>query len=71
MSTQEIQQLPRAEKLRLMELLWEELSHDDTGYESPAWHGDALRETAQRVAEGREQTLDWEAAKAKLRKPVA
>jgi hypothetical protein len=68
MSALEIQQLPRQEKLRLMEALWADLSRDEAEVESPAWHADALRETAERVARGEEKILDWEQAKTKLRK---
>jgi hypothetical protein len=68
MSALEIQQLPREEKLRLMEALWADLSRDEAEVESPAWHADALRETAERVARGEEKVLDWEQAKTKLRK---
>ena len=71
MSIHEIQQLPRQEKLRLMETLWAELSRDEAELESPAWHAAALAETSQRLATGEEQTLDWEQAKAALRKPAA
>lgn len=60
-------QLPRAEKLRLMETLWEGLSRKDEEVVSPAWHGDALAETERHLAEGREQVLDWDRAKAELR----
>ena len=67
MSALEIQQMPRQEKLKLMEILWAELSRDEAELESPAWHGDALRETAERRARGEEAVLDWEQAKAKLR----
>jgi hypothetical protein len=67
MSALEIQQLPRQEKLRLMEILWDDLSRNDTEFESPAWHADALRETAERRARGEEALLDWDEAKAKLR----
>ena len=67
MSALEIQQLPRQEKLKLMEILWAELSRDEAELESPAWHADALRETAERRALGEEAVLDWEEAKAKLR----
>ena len=67
MSLLEIQQLPRLEKLRLMEDLWTDLSREDAELESPAWHADALRETADRVARGEETLLDWEDAEAKLR----
>jgi Putative addiction module component len=68
MSALEIQQMPRKEKLRLMEALWADLSRDEAEVESPAWHANALRETAARVARGEENILDWERAKTKLRK---
>ena len=60
-------QLPRTEKLRLMETLWEELSRGGA-VESPAWHGEALAETERRLAEGREEVLDWPSVKAELRR---
>ena len=59
--------LPRTDKLHLMETLWTDLSRDEAGFESPAWHGDALAETEQRLAEGREQVFAWESVKAELR----
>ena len=68
MSALEIQQMPRAEKLRLMEMLWADLSRDEAEFESPAWHADALRETAERRARGEETLMDWDEAKAKLRR---
>ena len=67
MIAQEIQDMPRQEKLRLMELLWADLSRDEAEVEPPAWHADVLRETAERVSRGEEEVLDWEQAKAKLR----
>ena len=69
MSVVEIQQMPRQEKLRLMEILWVELSREESELDSPAWHATALRETAERFARGEEQALDWTQAKAELRKP--
>jgi hypothetical protein len=71
MSVPDIQHLPRQEKLRLMETLWEDLSRDEAELESPAWHEKALAETEQRLANGQEQVLDWEQAKAELRKRPA
>ena len=68
MSALEIQQMPRREKLKLMETLWADLSRDEAEVESPAWHADALRETSERVARGEEKFLVWEQAKAELRK---
>jgi hypothetical protein len=60
-------QLQRKDKLRLMESLWRELSHAESELESPAWHGSALAETERRLAEGREEMLDWHRTKAELR----
>lgn len=60
-------QLPREDKLRLMETLWSELLRDEAGVESPAWHAEILAETKRRLAEGGEQLLDWDRVKADLR----
>ena len=51
----------------MMETLWKQLSRADDELESPGWHGTALAETAQRLAEGKEQLLEWSEAKAGLR----
>ena len=67
MSALEIQQLPRLEKLKLMEMLWVELSRDEADLESPTWHADTLKETADRRARGEESVLDWSQAKSMLR----
>jgi hypothetical protein len=60
-------QLQRKDKLRLMETLWGELSRVEADLDSPVWHGSALAETERRLAEGREEVLDWSRAKAELR----
>ncbi|WP_009966051.1 MULTISPECIES: addiction module protein [Verrucomicrobium] len=59
-------ELPRADKLRLMEALWTDLSRQDQELESPSWHGPALRETEARIAAGSEAVYTWEQAKARL-----
>ena len=61
------EQLDHAEKLHLMEILWDGLSRGDADLASPAWHGDVLAETERRWAEGREKVLDWGDVKAGLR----
>jgi hypothetical protein len=55
------------EKLQLMEALWSDLSSHAEAVELPAWHESVLRETEQRVADGKEIPVDWEAAKRELR----
>jgi hypothetical protein len=56
-----------AEKLRVMETLWADLSRNEAQFESPAWHGDVLHERAERVKDGKETFMDWETAKKQLR----
>lgn len=68
MTIEAVRQLPRSEKLKLMEALWSELSRPDANFESPAWHAKELADTEQRLAQGKEQILDWEDAKKKLRR---
>ncbi len=60
--------LPRADKLRLMEALWTDLSLAEEELPSPKWHEAALRETEARVAAGKEQQVDWDEAKRLLRR---
>jgi Putative addiction module component len=67
MTIDTVHQLPRSEKLKLMETLWEELSRPDTEFDSPAWHARELAETERRLAAGKEQVMDWEKAKKALR----
>jgi hypothetical protein len=45
MTAQTLQQLPRSEKLKLMEALWEDLSRPDSELQSPAWHTKELAAT--------------------------
>ena len=59
--------MPRREKLQMMEALWENLSRAEPEQETPDWHRQALRETEQRMASGREDGMDWTDAKQQLR----
>ncbi len=55
------------EKLRAMEVRWTELSRDSGSLESPAWHAAVLRDRDERIAKGKEPSIDWEVAKRQLR----
>ncbi len=65
--TTDIKHLSRAEKLRVMEAIWEDLSKDDDQLESPQWHQKALQQTEERLEKGQEDTVDWSDAKRTLR----
>lgn len=66
-TVEDIRDLSRDEKLRLLEIIWSDLTLEGDDLESPAWHEAALRETEERVASGAERAIDWEEAKALLR----
>lgn len=61
-----LEKMTTEEKLRAMEALWADLSHNADAFESPAWHGDVLRARDQRIAEGQEPSVEWDEAKRRL-----
>lgn len=62
-----IHELPRIDKIKIMEFIWEELTALDQDFESPDWHKNALSETEARMKNGLEKILDWDEAKRRLR----
>ena len=70
-ATLPISEMTTVEKLQAMEELWTELTRNADAYDSPAWHGEVLRERDRRVAEGREIYIKWEDAKRELRDLVS
>ena len=63
-----LKEMSRAEKIMALEAIWEDLSRNEGGFESPAWHQEELTATEQRVKSGKEQPIDWEHAKRQLQK---
>ncbi len=53
-----------------LEALWEDLTRNETEFESPAWHKEELSRTEERVKKGEEKFMDWETAKKQLRKQI-
>jgi len=56
------------EKLRLMELIWQDIGSDEEQIEVPKSHKDQLDERARMVQEGKAEFIDWEQAKKEIRK---
>jgi putative addiction module component (TIGR02574 family) len=56
-----------AEKLLLMERLWQDLSKQPSNVAPPEWHGDVLAARLAAVKEGRTEFVDWDVAKERLR----
>jgi hypothetical protein len=66
-----LQKMSRDEKLRAMEALWTDLSQDEDRFESPAWHGQALREAERAVKAGKARFRHWEEARKRIRRKAA
>jgi putative addiction module component (TIGR02574 family) len=66
MSIAEVKQLPLAEKLQIMEAIWEDLRAQADQVPVPAWHKELLDERRKAVEEGREEVLDWDSIKDSL-----
>ncbi|MCA1658618.1 MAG: addiction module protein [Verrucomicrobiaceae bacterium] len=57
-----------AEKLQLIEVLWEDLSKNPDDIPSPDWHKEVLDECRRKAETGEERFVDWETAKAEIRR---
>lgn len=67
MTTADISKLPVAEKLLLMEQLWESLRVQAESGVAPAWHKEVLAERLRRLDTGNEPTSPWAEAKERIR----
>jgi putative addiction module component (TIGR02574 family) len=66
MSIAEVKRLPLAEKLQIMEAIWEDLRAQAEGVPVPQWHRDLLDERRKAVEEGREELLDCDSVRDSL-----
>ena len=62
-----IENLTRTEKLRMMEVICDDLSRDSGALSSPEWHAQALKDAEHALAENRTHFVSWDAAKKILR----
>jgi putative addiction module component (TIGR02574 family) len=67
MTTLDINGMSKAEKLQVMEALWDSLIHEDSEIESPEWHKDILVARQQKITEGKAEYLTIDELKAKHR----
>lgn len=57
-----------AEKVRLLETVWESLCREPGDVRSPEWHREILGERAQRLENGQATVSSWNDAKIRLLK---
>lgn len=62
-----LDQMTTAEKLSLMQDIWEDLDKRSEEIESPSWHEQVLIEREKRIAAGEETFHDWDVVKEELK----
>jgi hypothetical protein len=70
-STLPLEKMSVDEKLRAMELLWDDLCKKAESMASPAWHEGVLAERDAMQKRGDDTFEDWEAAKKSIRNKVS
>jgi putative addiction module component (TIGR02574 family) len=66
-----LSKLTLAQKLDLMEAIWDDLAKHEESLESPHWHQEVLNERERALADGKAIVSDWEESKARIRRSVS
>jgi hypothetical protein len=67
MSALIIKNMTFEEKMQAMEMLWDELCHDEKEVESPKWHGEVLEERKRQIESGETEIITLAELKARHR----
>lgn len=66
-----LSQLTLAQKIDLMETIWDDLTKDERILESPAWHEEILKDREKALITGQATVSDWEEAKERIQRNVS
>ena len=67
MDAREIKKMSRAERLKVMEALWDSLVEEEAEIESPDWHRDVLEERKRKIESGKAEFISLEKLRASRR----
>ena len=65
-----LSKLSFAQKLNLMEKIWEDLTKNKNELESPNWHIEVLNDRDNAIKEDKAKFSDWTEAKERIRKNI-
>ena len=63
--------LTLAEKLDLIETLWDDITKDDKALASPTWHEEVLQDRRKALDTGKATPHDWRETKDRIRRSVS
>jgi len=66
-----LSQFTYAQKLELLETIYDDLSRDETAFESPAWHENILNERREAFSAGSAKHSDWSEAKERINRNLS
>ena len=65
-----LEQMTIGDKIRTMEVLWDDLCQHAGQLQPPAWHGDVLADRERNILVGEASYEDWSTAKKKIRESL-
>lgn len=65
-----IEEMTTEEKLRTMEILWDDICRNVPDFSSPEWHEQILKAREERLKTGKEKILDWDQVKKDIRDSI-
>ena len=68
MITAEIKKMPSADRMLLMEEIWDTLRHDVSEPESPVWHKKTIDDRCSKIKDGRAEFVSINDLKARTNK---
>ncbi|PXF56294.1 MAG: hypothetical protein C4B58_13955 [Deltaproteobacteria bacterium] len=61
-----LEEMTTEDKLKAMEILWDDICRNLPDFLLPAWHENILKEREQKLREGKDKFVDWDQAKKEL-----
>ncbi len=66
-----LSQFTYAQKLDLLEKLWDDLAGDEDAFDSPDWHETVLQDRDVALAAGKVKISSWDEAKERIKRNVS
>jgi hypothetical protein len=65
-----LKRMTLAQKMEVLEQVWDSVRQEEAQLDSPAWHGEILAERRHLVEEGKAKFSPWNEAKERLRRKI-
>jgi len=66
-----LEKMTTEDKIRTMEIIWEDLCKKAESIPSPSWHKDILEERERAIENGKEKFIDWSEAKKQIEDKIS